>query len=219
MCQGSAERSAPAEVVRCPVGHGWCYKGSVELSAWLIDDLAAVRARFLNAIVAHVPEDRWTERADGGGSSLAALLLHVTVHQDLAGRTALTGEPPRFAERAAPLGLDPAASPLASLQEAEDPDLTSRLDLTVLQAYAAEVHEDAVALLATITPAALDERPAAADRLAGAGGVPPDDAPWLHDMWSGKPAAWFVRWELIGHAQGHVGEMVSVRDRLGYRPF
>ena len=59
----------------------------------------------------------------------------------------------------------------------------------------------------------------AAGRLADAGGVSREDAPWLHAMWSGKPAAWFVRWEVIGHAQGHVGEMVSVRDRLGYRPF
>ncbi len=50
-------------------------------------------------------------------------------------------------------------------------------------------------------------------------GVSYEDAPWLHAMWADKPAAWFVRWELIGHAQGHVGEMVSVRDRLGYRPF
>jgi hypothetical protein len=191
----------------------------MQLSAWLTDDLTAVRARLLNAIVAHVPEERWVEQADGGGSSLAALLLHVTVHQDLAGRTALAGEPPRFAERAATLGLDPSASPLASLQEAEDPGLTSRLDLTALQAYAAEVHDDAVALLARIGPAALEERPPAAERLATAGGVIPDDAPWLHDMWSGKPAAWFVRWELIAHAQAHVGEMVSVRDRLGYRPF
>ena len=51
------------------------------------------------------------------------------------------------------------------------------------------------------------------------GGIALDQAPWLHAMWDGKPAAWFVQWELIGHAQGHVGEMVSVRDRLGLRPF
>ena len=32
--------------------------------------------------------------------------------------------------------------------------------------------------------------------------------PWLHGMWQGKPAAWFVQWEAIGHVQNHVGEMV-----------
>ena len=89
-----------------------------------------------------------------------------------------------------------------------------------MQAYAADVHAASVAPLS-----GLDGRrrstasPPAGDRLAELGGVAYADAPWLHAMWDGKPVAWFVRWELIGHAQGHVGEMVSVRDRLGYRPF
>jgi hypothetical protein len=191
----------------------------MELAAWLVDDLAAVRARFLNAIAGHVPEQRWTERADGGGSSIAALLLHVTVHQDLAAKTALGGQAPRFQAVAAGLGLDAAASPLASLQEAEDPELTRTLDLTALQAYAAEVHDDVATVLAQLTTAELEARPPAGERLATVGGVGFDEAPWLYAMWDGKTAAWFVRWELIGHAQGHVGEMVSVRDRLGFRPF
>jgi len=191
----------------------------MELAAWLVDDLAAVRARFLNAIAAHVPEERWTERADGGGSSIAALLLHVTVHQDLAAQTALGGQAPRFTALAAGLGLDAGASPVASLQEAEDPELTRTLDLAALQAYAAEVHDDVAAVLAQLTTTELEARPPAAERLATVGGVGFDEAPWLYEMWDGKPAAWFVRWELIGHVQGHVGEMVSVRDRLGFRPF
>ena len=191
----------------------------MELGAWLVDDLAAVRARFLNAIAAHVPEERWAERADGGGSSIAALLLHVTVHQDLAVRTALGGQTPRFAAVATELGLDAGASPLASLQETEDPELTRALDLAALQGYAAEVHDDVASALAQVTEAELEARPPAVERLAAVGGVDYDHAPWLYAMWDGKPAAWFVRWELIGHAQGHVGEMVSVRDRLGFRPF
>jgi hypothetical protein len=191
----------------------------VELGAWLVDDLAAVRARFLNAIAAHVPEERWAERADGGGSSIAALLLHVTVHQDLAVHTVLGGQSPRFAAAAADLGLDAGASPLASLQEAEDPELTRALDLAALQGYAGEVHDDVAAALAQVTATELEARPPASERLAAVGGVDYDQAPWLHAMWDGKPAAWFVRWELLGHAQGHVGEMVSVRDRLGFRPF
>ena len=191
----------------------------MELGAWLVDDLAAVRARFLNAIAAHVPEERWAERADGGGSSIAALLLHVTVHQDLAVRTALGGQTPRFVAVATELGLDAGASPLASLQEAEDPELTRALDLAALQSYAAEVHDDVASALGQVTEVELEAQPPAVERLAAVGGVDYDHAPWLYAMWDGKPAAWFVRWELIGHAQGHVGEMVSVRDRLGFRPF
>jgi hypothetical protein len=191
----------------------------VDLRDWLADDLEAVRTRFEAAVASQVPETRWRERADGGGSSLAALLLHVTVHQDLAVHTALAGRPPRFSGEAAALGLARDASPLASLQEAEDDRVTASLDLSALRRYAADVHRDARTMLAELDVDELGTVADAAGRLADAGGVSHEDAPWLHAMWSGKPAAWFVRWEVIGHAQGHVGEMVSVRDRLGYRPF
>jgi hypothetical protein len=191
----------------------------VDLSAWIAGDLAAVRQRFLGAIREHVPRERWRERADGGGSSIAALLLHVTVHQDLATQTALGDRPPLFSDRSRGLGLAAGASPLASLQEAEDPDTTGVLDLGALEAYAAEVHEVATRLVTDLRPDDLDRVPPAGERLAAMGGIPSEQAPWLYAMWEGKPAAWFVRWEIVGHTQGHVGEMVSVRDRLGYRPF
>ncbi len=190
----------------------------MELQAWIVDDLEAVRTRFLGAVVAHVPRERWRERADGGGSSIAALVLHVAVHQDLATHTALGGQVPLFASRAGALGLGPHASPLASLEEAEDPTATNALDLAAVEVYATDVHG---AARAALEGGQLDLAgvPPAGQRLAELGGIAADDAPWLHDMRRGKPAAWFVRWALIGHAQGHVGEMVSVRDRLGYRPF
>ncbi len=38
-------------------------------------------------------------------------------------------------------------------------------------------------------------------------------------MWEGKPASFFVSWEDIGHGLNHLGEMVSVRNRLGLSPF
>jgi hypothetical protein len=191
----------------------------VDLRDWIVDDLEAVRGRFLGAVASPVPRERWRERADGGGSSIAALVLHVTVHQDLAVETALQGQPPMFADRVSALGLPVDASPLAGLQEAEDPSITGAVDLDALEAYAADVHD---AARRALDGGALDDlarQPPASERLTDLAGVSYDEAPWLHAMWSGKPAAWFVRWELIGHAQGHVGEMVSVRDRMGYRPF
>jgi hypothetical protein len=150
---------------------------------------------------------------------LAGLLLHVTVHQDLATRTAVDAEPPLFVEWAPKLGLRAGASPLASLQEAEDPSTTGALDLDALETYAAEVHAAGLALVGRLEAAELDVVPLASVQLVDLGGVARREAPWLHDMWDGKPIAWFVQWELIGHAQGHVGEMVSIRDRLGHRPF
>ncbi|HET9601615.1 MAG TPA: hypothetical protein VFP08_08480, partial [Acidimicrobiales bacterium] len=88
-----------------------------------------------------------------------------------------------------------------------------------LQGYAEAVHREAVSVLGQLGDSDLARVPPVEQRLTDLGGVAFADAPWLHAMWAEKPGAWFVRWELIGHAQGHVGEMVSVRDRLGHRPF
>jgi len=58
-----------------------------------------------------------------------------------------------------------------------------------------------------------------AENLARFGNVPVEAVPWLHAMWTGKPVSWFVGWECSGHVLNHIGEMVSVRNRLGLSPF
>ena len=39
-----------------------CHSGAVDLRTWITADLAAVRTRFRNGIVAHVPAEQWTTR-------------------------------------------------------------------------------------------------------------------------------------------------------------
>jgi hypothetical protein len=36
---------------------------------------------------------------------------------------------------------------------------------------------------------------------------------------AGQPAAFFVRWPVIGHAINHVGEMIATRNRIGLSPY
>ena len=38
-------------------------------------------------------------------------------------------------------------------------------------------------------------------------------------MWDGKPAAWFLQWSAVGHGINHLGELVSIRNRMGLSPF
>ena len=110
--------------------------------------------------------------------------------------------------------LDPAVG----LAEAEPAELTAALELEPLGAYLRTVHESTVVHLATLDTATLA---ATADGPAGLAAAGVDDAavPWLYRMWDGKPAAWFLQWEAIGHRVNHLGEMVSVRNRLGLSPF
>lgn len=194
----------------------------MDLRSWLLADHAGVLSRFEQGLVAHVPADRWHERAHGGGSSIAALALHLALHQDLAVTTAVRGLPPLMADHRAGLGL--AARPAwAGLPESEDPDVTALVGVEPLADYVRAVFAATQHWLAGI-PAdslsdVLDMRPNVGHRLEALAGVTADDVPWLHRMWVDQPVSWLVMWPAIGHGHTHVGEATSVRNRLGLSPF
>lgn len=183
---------------------------------WMLADHADVHERFERGVAARVPVERWTEHADGGGSSIAWLVLHHTYHQDLAVNTVIRAHDPVLAAWRTRLGLD-GFDPSTGLPEAEDVAAVAALDLDALGAYATAVHATTQAWMHDVATSALDTYTDASARIARVG-VSADEVGWLHAMWDGKPVSWFVRWEAIGHGHTHVGEMVSVRNRLGLSP-
>jgi hypothetical protein len=190
----------------------------MDLRAWILADHASVRARFEQGVAAHVPKERWRERPGEAGSSIAWLLLHGTWHEDLAITTAVRGRPPLLERHRGALGLA-AHAPHEGLSEAEQVAVSAGLDLEALDAYAAAVADETAAWLGSVDLAVLDTVPPAGARIESQAGVTAEAVPWLHSMWDGKDVGWFVRWEAIGHRHGHLGEMVSVRSRLGLSPF
>jgi len=190
----------------------------VDLRTWIIDDHIGLADRFERSIGDIVPVERWKERADGGGSSIAWLVLHTALHEDLAVSTACRALPPRRATWQADLGLG-AFPAHAGLGEAEDLEVTVSVDLAALASFATEVHDDVQDWLAVSDASAFDDVPPATHRIEELAGISAASVPWLHTMWQGKSVGWFVRWESIGHRQGHLGEMISVRNRLGLSPF
>jgi hypothetical protein len=189
----------------------------VDLRHWILADHGSTAARFEQAVGAHVPTDRWKERAGGDGASIAWLLLHLSYHQDLALNSVVLGRPPLLADHRQGLGLVGTAAH-DGLGEAELPAVTAALDLDALSHYAATVHRTTGEHLATADLDHLDDE-VLLDGLADLSGVGAQAVPWLYAMWTGKTAGWMVRWEAIGHVHGHVAEMISVRGRLGLNPF
>jgi hypothetical protein len=189
----------------------------MDLRTWILDDHAAVAQRFATAIAAHVPQDRWCEQPGGEGASIAWLLFHVTYHEDLAVQGVLQGNPALLAGHRVALGIDGADGDVG-LGEADLRAVTDVLRPAAVTTYAQAVHQATRAWLEQADLRVLDTVPDAVSALQAAG-IPEASAPWLHRMWAGRPSAWFVRWEAIGHPQGHVGEMVAVRGRLGCSPF
>ncbi|MGI9052816.1 MAG: DinB family protein [Ilumatobacteraceae bacterium] len=189
----------------------------MDLRKWIVGEHEAVAERFARSIVAHVPTQRWVERSGEGGSSIAFLAFHVAYHEDLAVKAVLRDDTPCLAHWRQPLGLDGLATHVG-LSEAEPPELTASLDLAHLPGYLHAVQEATADWLRDLDVDDLDRHPDAAAALAAAG-VGDDTVPWLHAMWSGQPVSWFVQWEAVGHRVNHLGEMVSVRNRLGLSPF
>jgi hypothetical protein len=190
----------------------------MDLRQWIIDEHDSLQTRFDHAVVELVPHSRWRERAGDGGSSIAFLLLHSSWHADLAVQTAVQAQAPVLERWRDDLGLGD-RTPSTALGETEDPDVTATVDLDALTAYATEVSAATGRWLRKVDLETFDDRPPANERIAQIAGVHEEDVPWLHGMWRDKPVSWFAQWEAIGHRLNHLGEMVSVRARLGLSPF
>jgi hypothetical protein len=190
----------------------------MDLRQWIVTEHEGVRTRFVQSVRDIVPVDRWKERPGDGGSSIAYLVFHTASHQDVALSSVIDGRAPLRREWAARLGLDGAPAE-QGLGETEVLELTDALALDHLDAYAEAVTERSRVILDELDIDALDAVPDAAKGLDELAGVAEGAAPWLYRMWDGKPASFFVSWEDIGHGLNHLGEMVSVRNRMGLSPF
>ena len=185
---------------------------------WIVAEHAAAWTRFEQSVAAVVPLERWTDQVGDGGSSIAWLALHTALHEDLAVNAVLRGDATVMSSQREALGL--AAVPVAAgLGEAELVDVTAAVRLDRVTGYVRAVHDRTAAWLATLTADDLDRPDAGGPDGLERAGIPAADVPWLYRMWDAKPAAWFVQWEAIGHRVNHLGEMVSVRNRMGLSPF
>jgi hypothetical protein len=190
----------------------------VNVHTWIVNDLNSVRAKLDDSVLSVVPRQRWVEQADSGGSSIAHLLLHVARHQDLAVATAVRNHPPLFVAHCAALGLDD-ARPSAGLPEREDPAVSNSLALDSLLAYVDAVFAATRSWLDDVGSLALDTIPDTSHRLVDKADLAVDDVDWLHRMWTDKPVWWLVQWPVVGHGHAHVGEAISIRNRMGLSPF
>jgi len=190
----------------------------MDLHRWMLADLSGVRTKLFDSVLGLVPRHRWHEQADGGGSSLAHLVLHLVRHQDLAVNTAVRAHPPLFREHAHRLGLDGAPAGVG-LAEREDTAATATVDPEALVVYASAVFDATQQWLEPLGTLVLDAVPNTPHRLTTHAGIAGDEFAWLHAMWREKPVWWLLQWPVLGHGNAHVGEAIAVRNRMGLSPF
>lgn len=190
----------------------------MDLHQWMLNDLAAVRAKLLDSVVAMIPTDRWLEQVDGGGSTVTHLLLHVARHQDLAITSVIRNHDARYLDHRDELGLADAPAG-AGLSEREDLDISRQVSPDALLSYVHEVFAATHEWMEPLGSMVLDHVPNAEYRLTHHGGLQQEELPWLYRMWQDQPIWWLVQWPVIGHANAHVGEGISLRNRMGLSPF
>jgi hypothetical protein len=194
------------------------HDASIDLRGWIRADHAELRAKLFRSVVHLVPTDQWARPVDGGGSTVNHLLLHLARHQDLAVSTAIRNHPPLFAEHAPRLGL--AGAPAwAGLPERDDPAVSAGLPADALLDYVNATFLATERWLQRTGSMVLDTVPGTSARLRSKAGLTDPGLDWLHSMWHGKPLWWLLQWPVIGHGHAHVGELISLRNRLGLSPF
>ncbi|MFM2077404.1 MAG: hypothetical protein RJA49_1294 [Actinomycetota bacterium] len=190
----------------------------MDLHQWMRTDLAAVRTKLFDSVVALVPSERWHEAADGGGSTITHLLFHIARHQDLAVNGVVRARDALFFEHRADLGLAGAAAGVG-LAEKEDATISAAIGPEPLLTYVEAVFAATSDWLDPLGTFALDHVPDSATQLTEHGRLDAAEFPWLYGMWHDKPVWWFAQWPVLGHGNAHVGEGISVRNRMGLSPF
>jgi hypothetical protein len=190
----------------------------MDLHQWMLNDLAAVRAKLLDSVVSFIPAERWLEQVDGGGSTVTHLLLHIARHQDLAVTSVIRNHDAIYHAHRDALGLGDAPAS-AGLSEREELGISRQVPPEALLAFVHEVFAATQEWLEPLGSMVLDHVPNSEYRLTHHGGLQHDEVPWLYKMWHEQPLWWFVQWPVLGHGNALVGEGISLRNRMGLSPF
>lgn len=197
-------------------GPGAPYACAVDLRSWILADLRSLRDRLHGGVLSIVPHDRRAERVDGGGIAPTYILWHLTRHHDVAVNRIVRRTDEIVESWTDRLGVS--SDLWRGLAEGEDDVVVDLLDPAAVDGYALAVIDATAEWVDEADLGTLDDHPDT-DAALRALGAPDDRFGWLYAMWQGKPASFFVSWEAIGHSVNHLGELVSIRNRMGLSPF
>ena len=192
------------------------YDVAMNLRSWIIADLESLRRRLVEGVLTMIPHERRAERVDGGGIAPTYILWHLTRHHDVAVNRIVRGVDEVVDSWTDRLGMS--EDLWRGLAEGEDNEVVDIVDPEVVDAYALAVVDATMSWIDSADLALLDSRPDTGSALHALG-VPEERFGWLYDMWQGQPASFFLGWEGIGHSVNHLGELVSIRNRMGLSPF
>ena len=188
----------------------------MDLRNWIISDLESLEARLTNGVLARIPQERRAERLDDNGVAPIYALWHMSRHHDVAVNRIIRGRGEVIESWTARVGIGDDL--WRGLAEAQDQDLVELLDPDGVDGYTCAVIERTIEWLGNADLSVLEQVPDSPAALVALG-APEERFGWLYSMWEGKPASFFLQWEAVGHGYNHLGELISLRNRMGLSPF
>ncbi len=189
----------------------------MDLNEWVLADLVSARQRLAGGVINLIPVDKLTGEVDGGGIPPLYVLWHLSRHHDVAINAVLRNTEQVLDNWADDVGMTERF--YRGLSEGSDVDLVETLDPEAVCAYTLATLDATIDWLETRPDFSTLSVAAPATRVLQNLGTPEDEFDWLYSMWDGKPRYWFLSWEGHGHVVTHTGELVSLRNRLGFSPF
>ncbi|MEM9562141.1 MAG: hypothetical protein AAGA93_05975 [Actinomycetota bacterium] len=189
----------------------------MELRTWIVGDLVSLRQRLAGGVLTRIPVDRRAERVDDGGIAPTYILWHLARHHDVAVNRVLREVDETVHAWTDRVGVGDDL--WRGLAEGEDTELVDSLDPEAVEGYALAVLDGTRSWLDEADLSILERPTLDTDTALASLGAPEDRMGWLYDMWRGRPASFFLQWEAVGHGFNHLGELTSIRNRMGLSPF
>ncbi len=188
----------------------------MDLGQWIVNDLRTLASRLEGGVLGLIPPERLRERADNGGIASIYVLWHLARHHDVAINGVIRNTAAVVENWTDRLGIG--TDLWRGLAEAEDTDLVDILDPEAVGGYTLNVITSTANWLESN---GIPDLVATPDTTAALQAIntPEDRFGWLYKMWEGQTTAWFLQWSAVGHGMNHLGELISIRNRLGLSPF
>lgn len=188
----------------------------MDLMKWIVAQHRGVRGAFNATVSSMVTHDQMKLRHRDEGNSIAWVMWHMARTEDVIVNAIIRGQP-QLADRdawAAKIGFEDQRIG-TGFGDVEVEDFGKSVDVAALDLYWQAVAESTTAWLKSIDPAKLEEVP---DTDAVAARLPEDTFGANNaglQFWGASSAGRLIGGPVISHGYMHVGEMMTIRSRLG----
>lgn len=188
----------------------------MELMEWIQSDYRGIKRAFDTGIAGVVPRERWTERPGDQGNSIAWVIWHMARTEDVTIHAISRGQPQILVRDNWPdrIGMNELRQGTGFTDE--EVAGFSAVNVDEVEAYWQAVRAETEAWLEKLKPEDLEEE-TSKENAKAVKEKAPDIPDGLIQFWGGRPVGFLLRFGVLWHHMQHIGEMQSIRGRMGFR--